>query len=152
MFVCLFAGGSGRLVLLSVTWKQKLKHNGTFMLCNKIFPGDMLHSCLLTLDREPKTDTVSFPSESVALTFFQVAWLVSASFSLACLRVFCAGFIADSGRKGPCESVSFRDFLKYFVLFAFSIEENLCRIEYFDRRGKSLKHWTRYLLFNSSYF
>lgn len=50
------------------------------MLCNKMFHGDVLHSCLLTPDREPKTDTVSFPAESVALNFFLVAWLVSASF------------------------------------------------------------------------
>lgn len=83
--VCLFGGGGGggSLVLLSVTWKQKLKHNRTSVMCNKMFHGDMLHSCLLTPDREPKTDTVFFPAESVALNFTQAAedsessaWLV----------------------------------------------------------------------------
>lgn len=82
-----------------------------------MFPRDMLHSCLLTPDREPKTDTVSFPTESVALNFIQVApWFLLLSggwsdlrvFSLSCLRVFFAHFIADSGRKGPSEYVSFR--------------------------------------------
>lgn len=115
-------------------------------MCNKMFHGDMLHSCLLTPDREPKTDTVFFPAESVALNFTQAAvWFLLLSggagllrvSSLACLRVFFARFIADSGRKGPSDYVSFKDFLKNFVLLTFSFEEHPHRIEYVDHIGKS---------------